>query len=86
MYFTLCHLVTLLHIHPQISHPFPTPSSEIPSAKVTEGTDKADGMPDDHYLYSLKDFQPFESNTYRGKMGSSPVALVIALLTCRDIG
>lgn len=78
--------------HLQVSHPFPTPSSEISSAKVgtaasqaaapasalqpADGEDQPDGpgvdipdrpMPDEHYLFSLKDFQPFESVTYRGE-------------------
>ena len=34
----------------------------IPTPTSPEG---ADG-PDDHYVYSLKDFQPFESLTYQG--------------------
>ena len=57
----------------QISYPYSTPSSEIPSAVVdkplgaAQGTNETDSMPDEHYLYSLKDFQPFESKTYRGE-------------------
>ncbi len=35
-----------------------------PSAQV--GQDEMDGDIDEHFLYSLKDFQPFESTTYRG--------------------
>lgn len=30
--------------------------------------DEVDCMPNEHFLYSLKDFQPFESHTYRGKL------------------
>lgn len=33
-----------------------------------DGDDEADSPHiDQHYVYSLKDFQPFESGTYRGR-------------------
>lgn len=35
---------------------------------ITAKPDESDGMPDEHYLYSLKDFQPFQSTTYFGEL------------------
>ena len=72
------------HTHLQISHPYPTPHSEIATAKVVDPLtaakpsdpvaiqgqgqeEQSDGMPDEHYLYSLKDFQPFQSTAYFGE-------------------
>ena len=53
------------------------------ASRVQPDSDDPDGMPNEHYLYSLKDFQPFESTTYRGK---SEALYVLELQTLVDLG
>lgn len=52
----------------QVNTPYATPMSEVQkSADSAVGHEQIDSPTiDQHYVYSLRDFQPFESATYQG--------------------
>jgi hypothetical protein len=57
----------------QVKTPYATPMSEVQktadSAAAASGGHEEPDSPaiDQHYVYSLRDFQPFESATYQGR-------------------
>ena len=61
-------LLTPLHFTAlQVRTPYATPMSEM-SATATSGEQTDSPHIDQHYVYSLRDFQPFESGTYQGRI------------------
>ena len=54
----------------QVNTPYATPMSEVQkSADSASGGHEEPDSPaiNQHYVYSLRDFQPFESATYQGR-------------------
>lgn len=55
----------------QVNTPYATPMSEVQKGadSGSGGHEETDSPTiDHHYVYSLRDFQPFESTTYQGRL------------------